>query len=479
MARMVFEESLVELRKRVLAQKELVPSLYGKVNFDHTPERFADQSGDKSFLPDDYARKYRNAVLIDPERLERARLYTLLGDTVSDRYAALMHNGHTMKELIGLLHQACARGLDAMPRAPQELHDFIHSMETVPDWIDMDLVREGAKVSRNYMANLVPFAIRGAFIATFMNKYSGLPMALTGALGREGSSTQRINETASFFTAVTLPGALERNGNGFLAAAMVRLMHSIVRFNLINHSKVWDMAVYGIPVPQVDQMPAGTMPSFLNAFQVISRGHKHFNRKQRAVTELCRYQSYLLGLPKDLLPSEPQDIFDVMVTYASTLRDGYDDSVCGELIRQTVAAYRPKKEDWLSRIYNEVETGFSKVFFARTFLKGTDRYKAKIMGVEPSLKDYVLFAAANGYVVPRLIAFRAIQDVPVLGDLADDYLIKRIKQLLHDYGHAEYITDVKNYSDGTKDSQEAVKPVFNRATGGRRPAPLAVQNNLG
>ena len=25
------------------------------------------------------------------------------------------------------------------------------------------------------------FAIRGAFIATFMNKYSGLPMALTGA----------------------------------------------------------------------------------------------------------------------------------------------------------------------------------------------------------------------------------------------------------------------------------------------------------
>lgn len=470
MAAMRFEESLDDLRKRVLAQKELVPALYGNVDFNHTPERFADKASDKSFLPNNYARKYRGAVLADPERLERARLYTMLGDTVSDRYAALMHQGHTMRELIGLLHQACARGLEAMPHAPQELHDFIRSMEEVPDWIDMDLVREGAKSARNFMANLTPFAIRGAFVATFMNKYSGLPMALTGALGREGSSSQRINETASFFTAVTLPGALERKGNGFLAAAMVRLMHSIVRFNLINHSKVWDVNVYGIPVPQVDQMPAGTMPSFLNAYQVITRGHKHFNRRQRGITELNRYQSYLLGLPKDLLPSEPQDIFDVMVTYASTLRDGYDDKVCGELIRQTIAAYRPKKEDLLSKIYNEVETSFSKVFFTRTFLKGTDRYKAKLMGVEPTLKDYALFAAANGYVVPRLIAFGAVQNVPVLGDLADEYLIKRIKQLLHDYGHAEYITDVKNYSDGGK-GKDAVKPVFNRATAAKKPAP--------
>ncbi len=41
----------------------------------------------------------------------------------------------------------------------------------------MELVREGARLSRNQMVNLAPYVIRGAFVATFMNKYSGLPMA--------------------------------------------------------------------------------------------------------------------------------------------------------------------------------------------------------------------------------------------------------------------------------------------------------------
>ena len=37
------------------------------------------------------------------------------------------------------------------------------------------------------------------------------------------------------------PGALERYGQGFKAAAMVRLMHSMVRFNILKRSKVWDV----------------------------------------------------------------------------------------------------------------------------------------------------------------------------------------------------------------------------------------------
>src|SRR5699024_11662564 len=90
-----------------------------------------------------------------------------------------------------------------VPNAPEELYDFMQALETVPDWIDIELVKRGARVGRVFMSLLAPFSIRGAFIATFMNKYSGMPMALTGALSRKGSGKQRINETASFFTAAT------------------------------------------------------------------------------------------------------------------------------------------------------------------------------------------------------------------------------------------------------------------------------------
>src|SRR3546814_17551502 len=84
-------------------------------------------------------------------------------------------------------------------------------MERTPEWLDMELVEEGARFDRNISANLSPFFIRGAFIATFMNKYSALPMAITNTLSSE-TAARRGKETATFFWTSVLPGALERFG---------------------------------------------------------------------------------------------------------------------------------------------------------------------------------------------------------------------------------------------------------------------------
>ena len=80
-------------------------------------------------------------------------------------------------------------------------------------------------------------------------------------------------------------------------------MHSMVRFNILKRVKKWDPAIYGIPIPQVDQMPAGTMPAYLAAFKAMRKGRKHFTRNERAIVELSRYQCFLLGLPEELLPA--------------------------------------------------------------------------------------------------------------------------------------------------------------------------------
>lgn len=441
------------LQAQVLQQKTRIPSLYGNVDFSVVPERFASGTNDKTMLPPKLARKFRAGILADDERMQRALAYTMLGDTVADAYAALMPQ-YGFRRLIGMLSQACENGLGSVPDAPQELVDFIQSMERIPDWLDRHLVDEGARYSRNQMANLVPFAIRGAFIATFMNKYSGLPMALTGALSSE-TSVQRVKETASFFTTATLPGALSRYGAAFKAAALVRLMHSMVRFNILKRSKKWDVAVYGIPIPQVDQMPAGTIPAFITAFDVIKKGRKHFNKRERAMVELCRYQSYLLGLPEDLLPESPQDIVDTMLTYSATLRDGYDDQTCGELVRSTMGAYLPQDKTLKSQIYNTFERSFSKVFFSRVFLRDDNKSKARQMGVSPSPVDYALFTATNLYVLPRLLAHRVVQDIPLVNQLADQVLIDRINELLVSYGHAEYTTDPERYKEGQAKSGHA------------------------
>jgi hypothetical protein len=172
-------------------------------------------------------------------------------------YAALIP-AFGFQRFVTMLEQACDHGVESIPAAPPELVRFIAEMERLPTWLDMNLIEEGARIERNAYANRAPFVIRGALLATFMNKYSALPMALTGALRNEAAA-HRVKETATFFTSTVMPGALKRHGAGFKNAAMVRLMHSMVRFNILRHGNRWDVGSYGVPIPQVDQMPAGIL----------------------------------------------------------------------------------------------------------------------------------------------------------------------------------------------------------------------------
>lgn len=431
---------LPELRAKVHAQKTRIPRMYGGIDFDYVPERFTADPAVKSMFAPSIARKPRSEYLRDAEGVERALAYTLLGDAEADAYAAL-YPEYGVRGLIDMLVLACERGIDAVKDAPPELERFIASMERTPDWLDPKLSAEGARASRVMMAKVTPFFIRGAFIATFMNRYTGLPMALTGAL-MKGSSVQRVKETASFFTTASLPGALSRFGSGFRAAAMVRLMHSVVRANLLMRPNLWDYRTFGIPIPQVDQMPAGTMPSIITAMRVMNEG-RGFTRRERAVVEHCRHQCFLLGVPADLLPETPEAILDAILLYSATLRDGYDDATNGELVRSTMAAYLPSDDSLRSRFFDRVERSVSKVFFKHTFRVSDG--KARQMGVVPNALDYAAFAAFQLYAVPRVLAHVFAERVPVANELADARLVEEINELLVSYGHAEYTSDPAKY----------------------------------
>ena len=335
--------ALEKVRAKVASQKTALPALYGDVDFDSTPERFTDDPK-ASVAP-----RLRG---LDPDKVALIKAYTMLGDVVADAYAALMPK-YGFRPLIAMLTTACDAGIDAVADAPPELAAFITDMEATPDWVDMDLVREGQRLDRNAAANLGPFAIRGAFIATFMNKYAALPMALTGTLSND-TAARRVNETATFFTTTLLPGSLERHGAGFKAAAMVRLMHSMVRFNALKRSDRWDVGVYGIPIPQVDQMPAGLIPIFLMSYKIVGQGRKTFTADERARVELARYRCFLLGLPEDLLADTPQGVVDTMNARSGTLRAGFDDATCGELVRATLDAYLPPDESPENRLFDKV-----------------------------------------------------------------------------------------------------------------------------
>ena len=423
----------------VLAQQTAIPAIYGDVDFSVLPERYVSDTSAPRFRSR-YTR-YAQSALADPQRVAAIRNYTMLGDRVADAYAALIPQ-YGFRTLVSMLETACDHGIDAVADAPAELVAFIRAMEATPDWIDMDLIEAGARAERIPLATVSPFVIRGAFIATFMNKYTALPMTMTGML-TDAKSTKRVFETASFFTATAMPGALHRFGKGFKAAAKVRLMHSMVRFNIM-HSGQWDTSVYGIPIPQVDQMPAGLIGVFLLAFELLAKGQTQFSPAQRARVELSRYRCFLLGLPRELLGETPQEIVDLMTARTLSIREAFDDAICGELVRGTMQAQLFTDPSLRGRLHRWMEAGFARFFFIRNFCDGRLDLAARL-GVSYGLNDRLATAASLLVIMGSANLYKFGMRIPGINSLLDKRLVRRLAVLLESYGHADFITDPAQY----------------------------------
>ena len=427
-------------RDCVLAQKEAIPAIYGDVDFSILPERYVSGVDLGNSLPSRY-KPYAQRALSDPERVENIRNYTMMGDGVADAYAALIPE-YGFRTLVAMLEDACENGIEAVSNAPKELVTFIHAMEATPDWVDMDLVEKGARQERIPLVTISPFAIRGAFIATFMNKYTALPMTMTGTLS-DSKSARRVLETASFFTATAMPGAMARFGRGFQAAAKVRLMHSMVRYNIMQSGE-WDVATYGIPIPQVDQMPAGLIGIFLLSFKLLGKGRTHFTSAERERVEMARYRCFLLGLPQDLLGETPQEIVDLIMARALSLREEFDDDTCGELVRGTMDAELLDDPSVRGRIHSWMERGFSKYFLIQNFCDGKTARAEKI-GIHYRLEDKLATALTILVIIASSGFYTLGMRIPGLRSLLDKKLVNKIASLLDSYGHADFITDASEY----------------------------------
>lgn len=427
------------LRARVDRQAVDLPQLYTPFDPDHLPERLALGPGDPSELdrvermePDE--RLARSRVMSQPGLVEVMTLATYLGDPLCDAYALLLpHYG--MKQLVAMVQQACREGVDAVPQAPEELRAFIGAMEATPEWIDRDLVEAGAATERFSAAYIQPYVLRGAFIATFLNDYAALPMALTGAL-TGARAARRVNETGAFFACTVLPGGMDRHGPGFEAAAMVRLMHSAVRVSALAPEHQWDADVYGLPIPQVDQMPAGLIGSFLLAVQAV-QADRGFTATERAQVEMARYRCFLLGLPEELLPCDPEGIVGVFTARAATLRAKFTDETCGELIRSTLAADLQRHPTRGQRIAQSFERSFSTMFFINAFLRG-DPETARQLGVTLSPADRARVALMTPWVLGRFLAWRTVARIRPLSAAVDRRVVATLHRRLRQYGHAEY-----------------------------------------
>jgi ER-bound oxygenase mpaB/B'/Rubber oxygenase, catalytic domain len=432
--------SIAELTAKTAAQSTQAPSIYGRIDFASTPERFTVNPADQTELGPQFEAR-RPELLANEAMVDLVRAFTLRGDPVADTYASLIPK-FGFRQLVNMLEEACSHGVESVPSAPPELARFVQEMERFPEWLDAKLIERGARLERNGYAHRAPFVLRGALLGTFMNKYAALPMALTGALSGNNSG-RRTKETATFYTCMVMPGVLDRHSASFKSAAMVRLMHSMVRFNLMQHGDRWDASVYGIPIPQIDQLPAGLLSVVPLSQRVLREGRTAFNLDERARVELARYRCFLLGIPRELLAETPREIVDIHFTRFATLRKGFDDT-CGALVRATLTADLKPDNSLPSRFHAWLETRFARVYFVRNSSRGDKDAPAKA-GVRVGITDYLAAAAASILMAVRMAPYSVAARIPVVSDAADRLLVRKLKRQLARYGHAEFTTNSDTY----------------------------------
>jgi hypothetical protein len=214
------------------------------------------------------------------------------GDDAADRLVDwMMKEGpqHTHP----LLARAIRNGIDSIPDAPSELHEFFAGVERPPAWLDPVLLAEGARICQlagvtgHYV--LRDGGLMPGYLASAINK----TLLLTGALQR--GARRRMAETMKWWLDCTADGGMLRGGPGWNTTLHVRLMHTFVR-RRVKSLPQWQAEEWGLPVNQTDM--AGTYLVFAIAFLYGLRvcGVPITSEEGRAVVHFWRYVSWLMGV---------------------------------------------------------------------------------------------------------------------------------------------------------------------------------------
>ena len=107
-----------------------------------------------------------------------------------------------------LIQRALDEGLDSIENCPKEISDFFKPLETPPEWVDQQLLIEGAQfihgtgMTSTYV--LRDLALMGGYLLSGFNQ----SLVMTGALNK--GTSRRVAETGKWWMDCTEPGDLSR-----------------------------------------------------------------------------------------------------------------------------------------------------------------------------------------------------------------------------------------------------------------------------
>jgi hypothetical protein len=262
------------------------------------------------------------------------------GDPVAERFVAEVLDGPRGRRAgRKLLDAALDGGLAAVPDAPEAMRALFAEFESVPLWVDRDLVEQGAAIWRRWGTDL--FAVAGAeTLEMYTESAVALPLSLAGGYAGD-NALRRFLETVRFWIDVSEPGALLRIGSAGRATAMrVRVMHVGVRQRVSSHGE-WSAERWGVPISQAWATMTLMGGSIVPALLMWPLGYQTSASEIRALLHYQRFLGHLLGVHPAWYPETVRE--SIQLTFLASMGRTYTAGEHGaELIESFPRAFAPR-----------------------------------------------------------------------------------------------------------------------------------------
>ncbi len=288
------------------------------------------------------------------------------GDPVAERFVAETYHGEMGPERArDLLDEALRVGIDGVPDAPASMRALFQEFETVPDWVDPELVERGAAVWRRWGYSLGAVGNAGT-MDTYTEGSLAVPLSLSG--GYAGASAlHRYLETTRWWLEVCKPGAVLTPGSRAREVSLkVRVMHVSVRARVAEHPE-WNATAHGLPISQSEMMLTLLGGSVGPALGLYSLGFFTSPAEMRAVLHFNRYLGHLVGCRVDrMYPETVGDGVRLLYYFDATRKD--DSGPLGpELVEAFVPSFAPGDDvrglDRIRAQYHlHLQAGYTRLF---------------------------------------------------------------------------------------------------------------------
>jgi hypothetical protein len=330
------------------------------------------------------------------------------GDPIAEEYVADALAGDLRRKNRRLLDAALSspEGFASIAgEAPESMRALFEEFETVPDWVDRDLVEEGARIWRRWGRTL--FNVAGAeTLEMYTESAVAVPLSLAGGYAGD-NALRRFLETARFWIDVAEPGALFRVGSAGRATAMrVRVMHVSVRHRVADHPE-WDMERWGLPISQSYMTMTLIGGSVAPAMLMWPLGYMTSRAEIRALLHYQRYLGHLLGVRPRNYPETVRGGLQLM--FATAMARSFTAGEHGaELIESFPRAFAPRADTrGLARVRASYEHRLMGAYTAACMSPSTRRR----YDMPPAFPWVLLLVARMPYVIGSELGRRLVPQI--------------------------------------------------------------------